>query len=170
MSWTIFIIIFLNYFFQKFAYLSPLYLVVLLGFSLVLISGKYSDIFYCLSVIVFSRLQNNSSCFYCLFPGGWGHIGGFCRLPHGREWWFTELGHSLLWTWPCSVNLYSAFCWWMGLCLHFVSYLAWGDLSLEPTSCFVELMVASRSAHTREYFPGLLLPASLFLYWGRSYC
>ena len=50
--------------------LSPLYLVVLLGFSLVLISGTYSDIFYCLSVIVFSRLQNNSTCFYCLFPGG----------------------------------------------------------------------------------------------------
>ena len=53
-------------------------------------------------------------------------------------------------------------------CLYPVRYLAWGDLSLEPTDYFVELMVASRRAHTRQYFPGLLQPVSLSLYWATA--
>ena len=46
--------------------------------------------------------------------------------------------------------------------------LAWGNPTLEATGSFVGLMVDSRKAHTKEYFPELLLPVSLSPWWATA--
>ena len=86
--------------------LSPLHLVVLLGFHLVSSSGTRQQILFCCLILSdfpclwspFHRVQDHtSSCFWCLPPCGWGWSRALCRLPSERDWCLPTGG----WSWAC---------------------------------------------------------------------
>ena len=105
----------------------------------------------------FHRLQDcSSSCFCCLPSGGWGYLRGLRKLPDGRDWWWVELGVSLVSR--AQWNFNPLVCWWVGLRCLPVGCLAWGDPALEATGSLVGLMADSGRAHAKKYFPEFLLP------------
>ena len=124
---------------------------------------------------LFLRLQNWSSCFWCLSPGRWGWSRGLCRLSSARNRHLPTGG----WSWVLSL-------WWAGPCQ--VSRgscglrKTLGSLFVDRWNCVPNLLVvwpetfqhwslqaigwvmeASRRAHTKEYSLGT--PVSVPLQW-----
>ena len=89
---------------------------------------------------LFLRLQNWSSCFWCLSPGRWGWSRGLCRLSSARNRHLPTGG----WSWVLSLwytgcvkgciyrqmlvqdNFKHLVCWWAGL-----PAIGWGQESLQ---------------------------------------
>ena len=171
--------------------ISPLHLVVLLGFYHVLSSGTYpSGISFCLTFC---------DCGFCCTDCGVvvlasafcplvdeAQLRGLCRLPGGsdcflptRGWtwvltlWWAGLCQGICLAGSCGLRKTQPVCWWVGLCSCPVGCLASGVPALEPTGCWVgpdlgEKIAASRTAHANEYSPEVLPPMSLSLQWATA--
>ena len=100
-----------------------------------------------------------------LTSGRWGYLRGLGKLPVVRTWWCVQLSLALQGRAVLSRTLSICL---VGLCSLPVSFLIWGNPSLESAGYMVELMVISRVAHAKGYFLRLLWPVPLSLRWATA--